>query len=35
MIIIEMDNGGIIRIELDEKAAPITTANFKKLVEEI
>ena len=32
MIVIEMDNGGIIRIELDEEHAPITTANFKKLV---
>ena len=34
MVIIEMDNGGIIKIELDEKAAPITTANFIKLVKE-
>ena len=32
MVIIEMDNGGIIKIELDEKNAPITAANFKKLV---
>ena len=32
MVIIEMDNGAQIKIELDEKAAPITTANFKKLV---
>lgn len=29
-----MDNGGIIRIEVDEKAAPITAANFLKLVRE-
>ena len=34
MVVIEMDNGGIIRIEVDEKAAPITTANFLKLVKE-
>ncbi len=34
MVIIEMDNGGLIKIELDEQAAPITTANFKKLVKE-
>jgi peptidyl-prolyl cis-trans isomerase B (cyclophilin B) len=33
MVIIEMDNGGIIKIELDEKNAPITAANFKKLVQ--
>ena len=32
MIVIEMDNGGIIRIELDEENAPITCANFRKLV---
>lgn len=32
MVIIEMDNGAQIKIELDETAAPITTANFKKLV---
>ena len=32
MVIIEMDNGGIIKIELDEENAPITAANFKKLV---
>ncbi len=29
-----MDNGGIIRLEIDEKAAPITAANFLKLVKE-
>ena len=34
MVVIEMDNGGIIRIEVDEKAAPITAANFLKLVKE-
>ncbi len=34
MVIIEMDNGGLIKIELDEKAAPATVANFKKLVSE-
>ena len=31
MIVIEMENGGIIKIELDEKSAPITAANFKEL----
>ena len=34
MVVIEMDNGGIIRIEVDEKAAPITAENFLKLVKE-
>jgi len=34
MIIIEMENGHTIKIELDEEHAPITTANFKKLVKE-
>ncbi|MBQ1304833.1 MAG: peptidylprolyl isomerase [Erysipelotrichales bacterium] len=34
MVIIEMENGKTIEIELDEKAAPITAANFKKLVQE-
>lgn len=34
MVVIEMDNGGVIKIELDEKAAPVTTANFLKLVKE-
>jgi peptidyl-prolyl cis-trans isomerase B (cyclophilin B) len=34
MVIIEMDNGAIMKIELDPKAAPITVANFKKLVKE-
>ena len=34
MIVIEMDNGRTIRIELDHNAAPITAANFEKLVKE-
>lgn len=34
MIFIEMADGGIIKLELDETAAPATTANFKKLVSE-
>ena len=34
MVIIEMDNGSIIKIELDPTAAPITVANFEKLVKE-
>lgn len=34
MVIIEMNDGGIIKIELDETAAPITAANFKKLVQD-
>lgn len=34
MIVIEMENGHTIKIELDEKNAPITAANFHKLVEE-
>jgi len=34
MVQIEMENGGIIKIELDEKSAPITVANFEKLVSE-
>ena len=32
MVRIEMENGGIIDIELYEDKAPITCANFKKLV---
>ncbi|MGI6607580.1 MAG: peptidylprolyl isomerase [Erysipelotrichaceae bacterium] len=32
MIIIEMNDGGIIKLQLDKDAAPITVANFKKLV---
>ncbi|MBR2991353.1 MAG: peptidylprolyl isomerase [Solobacterium sp.] len=34
MIVIEMENGGIIRVELDEANAPLTCANFRKLVKE-
>ncbi len=34
MIVIEMDNGRIIKIELDHENAPITAANFEKLVKE-
>ena len=34
MVIIEMDNGRVIKIELDDKAAPITAANFRNLVKE-
>ncbi len=34
MVIIEMENGGKIEIELDAGAAPITVANFEKLVGE-
>ena len=34
MVRIEMENGGIIEIELYEDKAPITCANFKKLVSE-
>lgn len=34
MVIIEMDNGSQIKIELDPTAAPITCANFEKLVKE-
>lgn len=32
MIVMEMNDGKTIEIELDEKNAPITAANFKKLV---
>ena len=32
MVIIEMDNGAVIKIQLDDKAAPKTCANFRKLV---
>ena len=32
MVVIEMDNGRVIRIELDPGAAPVTVANFEKLV---
>lgn len=34
MVIIEMDNGAQIKIELDPSVAPITVANFEKLVKE-
>ncbi len=34
MVQIEMEDGGIIRIELDPAAAPITCKNFEKLVSE-
>ena len=34
MVRIEMENGGIIEVELYEDKAPITCANFKKLVSE-
>ena len=32
MVRITMEDGGIIDIQLDESAAPITCENFKKLV---
>ena len=32
MVIIEMDNGSTIKLELDATSAPITIANFLKLV---
>ena len=34
MVIIEMENGDVIKIALDAKAAPLTAANFEKLVRE-
>lgn len=34
MVIIKIKDGGEIKIELDEKNAPITTENFKNLVNE-
>ena len=34
MVKIEMENGGVITLELDASAAPITVANFEKLVKE-
>ena len=34
MIVIEMENGKQIKLELDESAAPITVANFRKLVKD-
>ena len=32
MVVIEMQNGGEIKLELDASAAPITVENFEKLV---
>ena len=32
MVRITMEDGGVIDIELDQKAAPITCENFEKLV---
>ncbi len=32
MVQIEMENGGIIKVELDKNAAPETAANFERLV---
>ena len=34
MVQIEMENGGIIKVELSPEAAPVTVANFEKLVSE-
>ena len=34
MVIIEMENGAVIKLELDATAAPKTVANFEKLVSE-
>ena len=34
MIVIEMNNGKVIKLELDETTAPKTVANFNKLVSE-
>lgn len=34
MVVIEMENGKSIKIQLEEKEAPITVENFKKLVNE-
>ena len=34
MVQIEMENGDIIKIDLDKTAAPVTAANFEKLVKE-
>ncbi|MBR3363756.1 MAG: peptidylprolyl isomerase [Solobacterium sp.] len=34
MVIIEMENGDVIKIELDPTAAPLTVANFTELVKE-
>ncbi len=32
MVVIEMENGGVIKLELDSAAAPNTVKNFKSLV---
>ena len=32
MVLMELKNGKTVKIELDENAAPLTVANFKKLV---
>ena len=34
MVVIEMENGGVIKIELNREAAPKTVENFEKLVNE-
>ena len=34
MVIIEMENGGVIKLELSPEYAPATVANFEKLVKE-
>lgn len=34
MVVIEMQDGDVIKLELDAKEAPITVANFEKLVKE-
>ena len=34
MVVIEMQDGGVIKLDLDAKEAPITVANFEKLVKE-
>jgi peptidyl-prolyl cis-trans isomerase B (cyclophilin B) len=34
MIVIQMQDGGMIKVELDPKSAPITAANFEQLVKE-
>ena len=34
MVIIEMENGATIKLELDREAAPLTVKNFEKLVSE-
>ena len=34
MIVIEMMDGSKMKLQLDEKSAPITVANFLKLVNE-